>query len=611
VLTSRPLVVLPPDADPAAALDDQPSVAGAADLICGGWFGALAFDGPSRLAFHDHVVRLVGGRWQFEALWHADRDAALAERLAAWRAVLTLGDAVPTPAWQVGQFHGAPVADHLSAVERAVELIRAGELYQVNVCTRLTAPFSGSAAGLFADAAEVLDPRYGAFVGGDTEIVSLSPELFLRRRGREVVSAPIKGTLPRADGDDNAAALRRSAKDTAENVMIVDLVRNDLGRVCEIGSVRPAALLEVQPHPGVWHLVSSVAGRLRPDVGDAELMTATFPPGSVTGAPKLRALRAIADLEADARGTYTGAIGFASPLWGAEFSVAIRTFEIADGRIELGVGGGITADSVPMLEWQECLHKAAPLLAAAGARPAVPTRPVGGGPDTWQRDGGLLETILGLDGAPVRLADHLARLDRSCRELYGAGLPRELAGQVGQAAKSVPSGRAVLRVVVNPHRHVNDVDVTCRPAPDPPGPLVATSLARPSGLWRHKWADRRWAADLDSGLLLAADGAVLETTRGNVFLIGADGTLVTPPLRDDLLPGVTRRALLDLARDEGRPTVLRPFDVAELVTRPAFWTSSLSGAVPIHQVDGVDLPRADELVASFAAALLGGISTVR
>jgi para-aminobenzoate synthetase/4-amino-4-deoxychorismate lyase len=219
-----------------------------------------------------------------------------------------------------------------------------------------------------------------------------------------------------------------------------------------------------------------------------------------------------------------------------------------------------------------------------------------------------LETILGLDGVPVRLADHLARLDRSCRELYGAGLPRELAGRVGQAAKSVPSGRAVLRVLVNPHLAV---DVTCRPAPDPPGPLVATTLVRPSGLWRHKWADRRWAAGLDSCLLLADDLAVLETTRGNIFLIGADGTLVTPPLRDDLLPGVTRRALLDLARDEGRPTVLRTFDVSELVTCPAFWTSSLSGAVPIHRVDGIDLPRADGLVASFAAALFGGISTVR
>jgi para-aminobenzoate synthetase/4-amino-4-deoxychorismate lyase len=609
VLTSHPLVVVPVGADPIAALDDQPDVVEDGDLVGGGWFGRLAFDGPSRLAFHDHVVRLVGGRWQFEALWSADRDAALADRLAAWRAVLAADVPAPPTAWRAGAFDGAPIADHLSAVERAVELIRAGELYQVNVCTRPTAQFSGSAAGLFADAAAALDPRYGAFVGGDVEIVSLSPELFLRRRGRDVVSAPIKGTLPRDDdGDDNAAALRRSAKDTAENVMIVDLVRNDLGRVCEIGTVRPAGLLDVQAHPGVWHLVSTVAGRLRADVGDTELLRATFPPGSVTGAPKLRALRAIADLEPVARGTYTGAIGFASPLWGAEFSVAIRTFEIADGRIELGVGGGITADSVPMLEWHECLHKAAPLLAAARTRTAATLRPSDLEPDPALVSGGLLETILGLDGVPVRLADHLARLDRSCRELYGAGLPRELAGHVLQVAKSVPSGRAVLRVVVSPGL---DVDVTAEPAPDRPALLTATTLVRPSGIWRHKWADRGWAADSDSALLLATDGAVLETVRGNVFLIEPDGTLVTPPLRDDLLPGVTRRALLDLARDEGRPTALRTFEAPELLARPAFWASSLSGAVPIHLVDGVDLPRADELVARFAAALLGGAPSVR
>jgi branched-subunit amino acid aminotransferase/4-amino-4-deoxychorismate lyase len=155
------------------------------------------------------------------------------------------------------------------------------------------------------------------------------------------------------------------------------------------------------------------------------------------------------------------------------------------------------------------------------------------------------------------------------------------------------------------------VDVTAAPAPAGPGPSALETLARPPGLWRHKWADRSWASDAADALFVAADGAVLETVRGNVFLIEADGTLVTPPLRDDLLPGVTRRALLDLARDEGRPTLLRSFDVAELRERPAFWTSSLSGAVPIHAVDGQPLPRADGVVAAFAAGLLSGAHTVR
>jgi branched-subunit amino acid aminotransferase/4-amino-4-deoxychorismate lyase len=139
--------------------------------------------------------------------------------------------------------------------------------------------------------------------------------------------------------------------------------------------------------------------------------------------------------------------------------------------------------------------------------------------------------------------------------------------------------------------------------------LQTVTRVRESGLWRHKWVDRRWAAA--PALFVADDGTVLETERGNVFLIEPDGTLVTPPLRDDLLPGVTRRALLDLARDEGRPTDLRPFEVAELVTRPAFWTSSLSGAVPIHRVDDADLPRADATVAWLAACLMTGRTTVR
>jgi para-aminobenzoate synthetase/4-amino-4-deoxychorismate lyase len=373
--------------------------------------------------------------------------------------------------------------------------------------------------------------------------------------------------------------------------------------VCETGSVRPVGLLDVQPHPGVWHLVSSVRGRLRSGVDDAQLLAATFPPGSVTGAPKLGAVAAIAELEPVARGTYTGAIGFASPVWGAQFNVAIRTFEIADGRIELGVGGGITADSVPMLEWRECLHKAAPLLRAAGGSTET-GHP--GEPSAELARAGVLETLLSRDGAPLRLADHLARLDRSCRELYGAGLPPDVADRVLEAAKAVPLGSAVLRVVASPELTVR---VTTGPAPAAITPLHAVTRLRGGGCWRHKWLDRRWAAE--PALFVAPDGTVLETERGNVFLIGRDGTLVTPPLREDLLPGVTRRALLDHARDTGRPTQLRGFDAAEMCARPAFWTSSLRGAVPIHRVDGADLPRADGLVAEFAQALVGGDATVR
>jgi para-aminobenzoate synthetase/4-amino-4-deoxychorismate lyase len=206
----------------------------------------------------------------------------------------------------------------------------------------------------------------------------LSPELFLRRAGDTVLTAPIKGTIKRSDDEITAQAtlaeLRGSAKDAAEHVMIVDLMRNDLGRVCAYGTIEAPLAPEAESHPGVWHLVSKVRGRLRPGVGNGELLRATFPPGSVTGAPKVQAMRVISQLEQTRREVYTGGIGFASPVAGLELSVAIRTFEHRNGCLWLGAGGGIVADSDPENEFEEALLKAGPLAAAIGSRIA---------PDTW------------------------------------------------------------------------------------------------------------------------------------------------------------------------------------------------------------------------------------
>jgi para-aminobenzoate synthetase/4-amino-4-deoxychorismate lyase len=555
---------------------------GGGDVVGGGWFGFVGYDpGYTYLGYYEQVLRWRDGQWWFEAL--ADRPGVRDEFAAL------LDTPADRPQWTVGEFGGAEQARHLDAVERAIELIRAGEFYQVNVCTRLRASFGGTPAGLFADAAARLHPAYGAFVdAGERAVVSMSPELFLRRRGDLVATSPIKGTALSAD------TLRRSTKDAAENVMIVDLMRNDLSRVARTGTVQVSDLLSLEPHPGVWHLVSTVTARV--DVDGADLLRATFPPGSVTGAPKLRAMRAIADLEAQRRGVYTGAIGFASPSWGMEFSVAIRTFEIAGGTIELGVGGGITADSVPMLEWRECLDKAAPLLGALGAKgPYEPDV----APTDAQLAGGLIETILAVDGVPVRLADHLARLDRSCRELYGHGLPADLAARV--RAMELPQGRFVIRV------SAPDITISATPASEPPTASEVHVVTGRTGLWRHKWADRRLltAAEQDGPpLFVADDGTVLETSRGNVFLLDAGGTLITPPLREDLLPGVTRRALLDLARDLRRPTRLETFTVDDMARTTAFWTSSLSGIVPIASIDRCVLPRRDAELAELASRLI-------
>ena len=244
------------------------------------------------------------------------------------------------------------------------ELIHAGECYQVNLTRRLTAPERVDPVALFAAVCHQNPAPHLAFVRfGDHAVISASPERFLGWRGRLVETRPIKGTHAKA------APLQESPKDRAENVMIVDLARNDLGRVCEFGSVSTPALCAVEAHPGLHHLVSTVRGRLRGDVGVAQLVHATFPPASVTGAPKPRVLEAIEELEPVRRGVYCGAVGWIDTQRGdGDLAVAIRTFTVTSAGTDLGIGGGIVADSSPADEWAETELKASRLLRASGAR---------------------------------------------------------------------------------------------------------------------------------------------------------------------------------------------------------------------------------------------------
>ncbi|MEU3273597.1 aminodeoxychorismate synthase component I [Saccharomonospora sp. NPDC006951] len=354
----------------------QPHVTGETDgAVGGGWFGYLSYDltDPSRRGtgipeaswgWSDHVLRLdAEGRWWFEAIVDGDVSGLAAEL----ESVLDAGPVAVAP--PSGRLEWPAPGEHRDAVKSCVHAIGEGELFQANICTRLRGRFEGAPSSLFAEGVRTLAPARAAYLSGEWgALVSMSPELFLARSGTRVRSTPIKGTLPRRDERDAAlaTALRQSSKDVAENVMITDLVRNDLGRVCEVGSVRVPELLAVRAAPGVWHLDSTVTGVLAPGVDDTDLLRATFPPGSVTGAPKLRALDLIAELEGEPRGCYTGAMGLASPVAGLELNVAIRTFEIRPGEVAVGVGGGITADSDPEAEWRECLHKAAPLEALLG-----------------------------------------------------------------------------------------------------------------------------------------------------------------------------------------------------------------------------------------------------
>jgi para-aminobenzoate synthetase component 1 len=259
-------------------------------------------------------------------------------------------------------------AEHEARVHAVQELLRAGECYQVNLTRRIAYDAAPDPVALFNALARANPaPHAGLLALDGLAVVSASPESFLRVDGRSVETRPIKGTAV------DAAALLASAKDRAENVMIVDLARNDLGRVCEFGSIAVPDLMEIEEHPGLHHLVSTVTGTLRAGVRLDELVRATFPPASVTGAPKPRVLQAIEDLEPVRRGVYCGAFGWIDADRGrADLAVAIRTFTIAGPRTYLGVGGGIVADSVASREWAETELKAARLLGAVGAYEAEP-----------------------------------------------------------------------------------------------------------------------------------------------------------------------------------------------------------------------------------------------
>ncbi len=339
---------------PSGPTPDTPAPEAAAPVFGGGWIGYLGYSaagealppgGARRLpawwfGYYDHVLRRdqQTGRWFFEALWTPERADVLEQRFT--ELVERAASPPPPSPYRCGDFRLTPsAAGHKAAVRQAVDYIWQGDIFQANICLRAEAEFDGDPLDAFCQAARDLAPPYAAFItvpGG--AVASLSPELFLRRTGGTVISRPIKGTAHRpadtAQATRERGDLERSAKNRAENVMIVDLVRNDLSRVCVPGSVTVPSLLGAEPHPGVWHLVSEVRGTLPEAAGasDGDLIHAAFPPGSVTGAPKVRALEVIDELEAVPREVYTGAIGYRSPVAGLELNVAIRTFEFARGR---------------------------------------------------------------------------------------------------------------------------------------------------------------------------------------------------------------------------------------------------------------------------------------
>lgn len=274
----------------------------------------------------------------------------------------------PLPGWP-GVTSNFSQAEYQRTIQRAIEYIHAGDCFQVNIAQRLLAPMNDSPLDLYERLRTRNPAPYaGYFDLGQLQVLSASPEQFLRVDQGIVSTRPIKGTRPRETRPDLDRArlddLQTNPKDRSENVMIVDLLRNDLGKVCEFGSVTVPRICELESFAFVHHLVSEVQGRLRPGIGPHDLLRGAFPGGSITGAPKVRSMEIIAELEPTARGPYCGSAGLLSYDGTLESNILIRTMTVSQGWVQFPVGGGIVADSDPVREYDETLHKAAGMLRA-------------------------------------------------------------------------------------------------------------------------------------------------------------------------------------------------------------------------------------------------------
>jgi para-aminobenzoate synthetase component 1 len=316
------------------------------------WVSALGFASDARLA----EQRADGRALAFESL--------LSKPLASAPMV---GAPVGGTEWRI---EGPEPARHRKSIDKILEEIESGNVYQACLTARWEADFAGDPWSLYRILRRTNPAPFASYLElPEVAIASSSPERFLRAEaGHRVESRPIKGTAPRGrhpeEDEKNRQRLEASAKDRAENLMIVDLVRNDLGRVCETGSVEVPGLAELEPYATVFQLVSTVRGTLRQDRDALDLIAATFPPGSMTGAPKIAAMRLLNRLEPVRRGVYSGALGYLDARGGADLAVVIRTILVTGGRAHLHAGGGIVADSEPEAEWREALDKLRPLLLA-------------------------------------------------------------------------------------------------------------------------------------------------------------------------------------------------------------------------------------------------------
>ncbi|HEU4583821.1 MAG TPA: aminodeoxychorismate synthase component I [Polyangiaceae bacterium] len=623
--------------------------------LCGGLLGYLAYDlkdcleqlprtsiddlglplmylvAPTILLVHDRVsaaATLLALRFQGD-------QATFSQQLARFRAALA---APPVPPRAAPHSSGKCAsafsrAEYLSAVEAIKRYIVEGDVYQVNMSQRFQAPFAGDPFDTFAAMYAANPAPFFAYINaGDHQIVSTSPERFIELRNGSVETRPIKGTRPRGKTPAEDQALRQelqeSGKEDAELSMIVDLLRNDIGKVCRAGSVRVAEHKRLEAYQNVYHQVSIVKGELDPGLDAVDLLRATFPGGSITGCPKIRAMEIIDELEPVRRHIYTGSIGYIGFDGTMDLSIAIRTATFTGGRAVFSVGGGIVFDSDPASEFEETLHKGRTLMHAldrAGGEPSSAGtvwhngafKPAEAASLPLDSEGlaygfGCFETLRVQAGRPILLPAHVQRFALAWRELFQSEPPDVTWGEViAQLIQrnGLASTSAVVKLLAAAGRpgaarpapvlFASAKPYAGRPALAERGGLRLALYPEPrqTPLARHKtlnylyykrageWAQRRGA---DEALILDVDGCVSETNTANLCcVVGASAYF---PASEQALPGTMAAEVRRLLTHWGFSVAERRLTAEDLFAADhVFLTNSLIGAVPALSLDDAKL----------------------
>lgn len=470
-------------------------------------------------------------------------------------------------------------AEYIRKIQRIKKYIRDGDTYQVNFTGKVDFNFSGSAFALYEELKKRQQVSYSAFCRmGDETVISLSPELFFRRDGSMIYSRPMKGTIKRGknieEDKDNIWSLAHGLKNRAENLMIVDLMRNDLGRICKTGSVRASRLFEIEKYNTLFQMTSTVSGNLRNNISYQDIFRNIFPGGSVTGAPKIRTMQIIGGLEKNDRNIYCGALGFIAPNGKAVFNMPIRTLSISKGKGQMGAGSGIVIDSDPGQEFKECLLKANFLTK---------------GQSPFQ----LIETML-WDKKYIFLNAHLKRLGRSAKYFeFSFDRKKALLGLRRLENKFKPGIKYRVRLSMDKngvfsleHRLITD-DLSSQAR------YIAISKYKvdpENKFLYHKTTNR---AFYDSQRKLYVKKGYFEVfflnTRDEVaegaicnIMVRKNGRLYTPPVDCGLLPGVFRQHLIDIGKAREKVLTVEDLRKADKV----FACNSVRGLVEVKLKEG-------------------------